>query len=139
MSIYKNIKLVLYLRANSAKVGPPLGTTLGNIGVNTTKFVKEFNDFTKELPNYFLLKVTINVSENKSFTFAVELPSIGFFCSLLKKEDKYKDKNGTFQTIIYISLDDFIKLAKFKFPTYNLEKALKIIKGSLLNSKIKIK
>jgi ribosomal protein L11 len=139
MLINKNIKLVLYLRANSAKVGPPLGTTLGNIGVNTAKFVKEFNDFTKELPNYFLLKVIIFVSENKNFTFTIELPSIGFFCSLLKKEEKYKDKNGTMQTFVYITLDDFIKLAKFKFPTYNLEKALRIIKGSLLNSKINIK
>lgn len=135
----KSIKLILYLRANSAKVGPPLGTTLGNIGVNTAKFVKEFNDFTKELPTYFLLKVTILVSENKNFSFTIELPSIGFFCSLLKKEEKYKDKNGTMQTFVYITLEDFIKLAKFKFPKYNLEKALKIIKGSLLNSKINIK
>jgi ribosomal protein L11 len=139
MSFNKNFLLVLYLRANSAKVGPPLGTTLGNIGVNTAKFVKEFNEYTKELPNYFLLKVIISITENKNFSFVVELPSIGFFCSLLKKEEKYKDKNGTMQTFVYITLEDFIKLAKFKFPTYNLEKALKIIKGSLLNSKINIK
>jgi|SRR5437868_110872 large subunit ribosomal protein L11 len=135
----ENKKLILYIRANSAKIGPPLGTTLGNIGVNTAKFVKEFNELTKELPNYFLLKVIILVSENKSFIFNIELPSIGFFCSLLKKEEKIKDNSGLIHTNIYINLEDFLKLAKFKFPTYNIKKALKIIKGSLLNSKISIK
>jgi len=64
-------KLTLYIRSNSAESGPPLGTTLGNIGVNTLKFCKEFNEFTQDLPNYFLLKVVITISENKSFIFKI--------------------------------------------------------------------
>ncbi len=134
-----NIKLVIYIRANSAKSGPPLGTTLGNIGVNTMKFCKEFNEYTKDLPNYFLLKVTIIITENKSFTFSVELPSVGFIISLLKKEEIFKDKNGTTQHVNYITLEEFLKIAKFKFPNYDLKKSLKIIKGSLLSANIIIK
>jgi ribosomal protein L11 len=134
-----NIKLTLYIRANSAKSGPPLGTTLGNIGVNTMKFVKEFNEFTKDLPNYFLLKTTIVIIENKSFTFNVSLPSIGFMISMLKKEEIIKDANGTSKLILYILIEDFIKLAVFKFPFYPLQKSLKIIKGSLLSANIIIK
>jgi large subunit ribosomal protein L11 len=134
-----NIKLVLYIRANSAKSGPPLGTTLGNIGVNTMKFCKEFNDYTNELPNYFLLKVTILVTENKSFTFSVDLPSVGFIISMLKKEESIKDINGVIKNISYILLEDFLKIAKFKFPNYDLKKSLKIIKGSLLSANIIIK
>jgi large subunit ribosomal protein L11 len=134
-----NLRLVLYIRSNSAKSGPPLGTTLGNIGVNTVKFCKEFNEFTKDLPNYFLLKVTILISENKNFTFSVDLPSIGFIISLLKKEETIKDINGNIYVISYILLEDFLKLAKFKFPNYDLRKATKIIRGSLLSSKIIIK
>lgn len=103
------------------------------------KFCKEFNEFTKELPNYFLLKVTIIITENKSFTFSVDLPSIGFIISLLKKEDIFKDKNGTTQHVSYILLEDFLKIAKFKFPNYDLKKSLKIIKGSLLSANISIK
>jgi large subunit ribosomal protein L11 len=135
----ENIKLTLYIRANSAKSGPPLGTTLGNIGVNTMKFVKEFNDFTQDLPNYFLLKTSILIVENKSFSFSVALPSIGFIISMMKKEETVKDVNGTSKLIKYITLEDFIKLAVFKFPNFPLEKSLKIIKGSLLSANIIIK
>jgi ribosomal protein L11 len=134
-----NIKLILYIRANSAKIGPPLGTTLGNIGVNTAKFCKEFNDYTKDLPDYFLLKTTINIIENKNFTFSVDLPSIGFIISLLKKEEVFKDKNGTTHNNSYILLEDFIQLTKFKLPNYNFKKALKIVKGTLLSANINIK
>jgi len=69
--------LTLYIRANKAQTGPPLGTILGNIGVATVKFVKEFNEFTNTLPDYFLLGVKKIVKKNKSFTFFITMPSIG--------------------------------------------------------------
>jgi len=90
-----NINLILYIKAGQAESGPPLGTILGNIGVQTVKFCKEFNEFTKDLPTYFLLKVQIIIPENKNFTFSVEMPSIGFIIHLLKKEEKIKKKDGT--------------------------------------------
>lgn len=135
----ENIKLVLYIRSASAKTGPPLGTTLGNIGVNTMKFCKEFNDFTADLPTYFLLKVTVIITENKSFTFTVELPSVGFIISLLKKEENIKDRNGTMQQTFYILLEDLVQVAILKFPHYDLRKSLKILKGTLLSANIVVK
>lgn len=131
--------LTLYIRAGKAQIGPPLGTILGNIGVATVKFVKEFNEFTNTLPDYFLLGVRIVVSENKSFTFTVKMPSVGFILSLLKKEEIVKDIHGITTTTHYILLEDFIKLCLFKFPTYDLKKAAKMLHGTLLSSKIIIK
>jgi large subunit ribosomal protein L11 len=133
------IKLTIYIRANNAESGPPLGTTLGNIGVNTIKFCKEFNEFTKDLPNYFLLRVSIIIAENKGFTFFVSLPSIGFLIFLLKKEEVLKNKDGVISNNSYIYLEDLLKLAKFKFPNYDIKKSSKIIKGSLLSANINVK
>lgn len=133
------IKLVIYIRANGAESGPPLGTTLGNIGVNTIKFCKEFNDFTKELPNYFMLRVSITIAENKAFTFTVDLPSVGFLISLLKKEETLKNKDGVVTNNTYIYLEDLLKLAKFKFPNFDIRKSSKILKGSLLSANINVK
>src|ERR1043165_108419 len=137
--IYEIIKLELYIKANGAESGPPLGTTLGNIGVNTIKFCKEFNEYTQDLPNYFLFKDNITVNENKSFIFSVGLPSIGFLISLLKKEEILMDSSGTNYSIYYIILEDFLKLCKFIFPNYRLEDSSKIVKGTLLSSNIIIK
>ena len=134
-----NINLILYIKAGQAESGPPLGTILGNIGVQTVKFCKEFNDLTKELPTYFILKVKIFITENKNFTFNVEQPSIGFIISILKKEEKIKKKDGIEEVFYYIFFEDLIKLAKFKFPNFNLKRSISIIKGSLYSSKIKIK
>ena len=133
------IKLTIYIRANSAESGPPLGTTLGNIGVNTIKFCKEFNEFTKDLPNYFLLRVSIIIEENKGFTFTVSLPSIGFLIYLLKKEEVLTNKDGVVTNNSYIYLEDLLKLAKFKFPNYDIKKSSKIIKGTLLSANINVK
>ena len=133
------IKLVIYIRAQGAESGPPLGTTLGNIGVNTIKFCKEFNDFTKELPNYFMLRVSIVIIENKSFTFTTELPSIGFLISLLKKDEVLTNKDGVVTNNSYIYLEDLLKLSKFKFPSFNIQKSSKILKGSLLSANINVK
>src|ERR1700748_3528702 len=134
-----NIKLILYIKAGQAESGPPLGTVLGNIGVSTIKFCKDFNDFTKDLPTYFVLKVKILIAENKSYVFSIEEPSIGFIILLLKKEEKIKKKDGIEYSFYYIMFEDIIKLAKFKFPDFNLERSIKIIKGILYSSKIQIK
>jgi large subunit ribosomal protein L11 len=133
------IFLTIYIRANTAESGPPLGTTLGNIGVNTIKFCKEFNEFTKDLPNYFLLKVNISITENKSFNFIIEMPSIGSLIYLLKQEETFRDNNGIIHSFNYVYLEDLLKLAKFKFPYYDLKKSVRIINGSLYSSNIKIK
>jgi ribosomal protein L11 len=131
--------LTLYIRAGKAQNGPPLGTILGNIGVATIKFVKEFNEFTNTLPDYFLLSVRIVVQENKSFTFFIRMPSVGFILSLLKKEEITKDLHGISTTTHYVLLEDFIQLCKFKFPNNDLNKSAKTLQGTLLSSRIIIK
>jgi hypothetical protein len=89
-----------------------------------------FNLFTKTIPIYFLLKTTISIFDNKSTTFSIDLPSVGFFLSLLKFEklvkirvfDKYQEKN-----IFCIKLIELFKLAIFKFPELPISKSFLIL------------
>jgi len=119
-----------FLISKSAEPLPPLGTILGNLGVNTIKFCEEFNNFSKNLPSYFLLKVVIYVLDNRSFKFDIFFSSTSFILNLLKFEkiikirfyDRLHDKN-----IICILLKDVIQLALFKFPKIDLKKSIHLI------------
>jgi large subunit ribosomal protein L11 len=130
-------KVSIYLRAQMAESGPPLGTVLGNLGVNTVKFCKEFNDFTADLPSYFLLKVTIFVYEDKSCSFSVALPSTGYFISLLRFDRKIKNF-GKEITQHCISLQSVIQLALFKFPNIDLKISVPIILGSVNSANLHV-
>lgn len=142
MAVLKNdnkVKLKLFLISQTAESGPPLGTILGNLGVNTVKFCKEFNEFTKDLPNYFKLIVTITIYENKNFDYYVELPTLGHFVFLIKKEELITLQNGKTITIFYIHINDLFKLAKLKHPMLPFEKSIPIIMGTLYSANIKVK
>lgn len=119
--------------SQKAEAVPPLGTILGNIGVNTIKFCEEFNQFTKELPFYFSLKVILHIFDNRSFKFFVNSPSTGFLLNLLKFEKKIKIRihnRINDKILICIYLKDLIQIALFKFPDMDLSKTVPLIWGS---------
>jgi len=111
------------VRSQVAETGPPLGTVLGNLGANAVKFVKEFNEYTKELPSYFLLKVQISIFYDRSYKFSVLLPTTGFILSFIKS------KVGKIKYGVYIK--DVIQLALLKFPDMPLKQSMAIILGSV--------
>ena len=122
--------VTLFVKAGSAEPGPPLGTVLGNLGVNASKFCKDFNAFTSALPNYIYLKVKIVISISRSYEFSVDLPSTGFIISLLKFEKTFLISKRNFikkKVFNCILLTELIKLAKFKFPNLKLEQSFKIV------------
>lgn len=130
-------KITIYIQSQNADSGPPLSTILGNFGINTLKFCKDFNEYTKELPSYFLLKVFITVFEDRSFSFLVFLPSTGFILSLLKFKQKYYIHGVEYEHEC-ISLESVVRLSLFKFPGKSLEESVPIILGSMRSSNINI-
>jgi large subunit ribosomal protein L11 len=64
--------LDIYILAQGADSAPPLGTVLGNMGVNSINFCKDFNTETADLPNYLTLSVKILVFSNKSYKFIIQ-------------------------------------------------------------------
>jgi large subunit ribosomal protein L11 len=127
---FKACVIEIFLRSQLAESGPPLGTVLGNLGVNTVKFCKEFNDFTAELPSYFFLKVKINILEDRSFSFFIFLPTVGFFLSLLKftRIVNYSGENFLEKCV---SLKEVVQLALLKFPFLHISESFPIICGTV--------
>src|SRR5437879_2593339 len=116
--------VTLFIHAQSAEPIPPLGTILGNYGINSTQFCKEFNEYTQGLPVYFKLSVKILVEKNRNFKFFVKNPQLGYILSLLRQEIEEEDFFFEF-----VNLSDILKLAKFQFPLLELKKSFLIIKG----------
>lgn len=130
MALVLKHSLSVYVNSQSADSGPPLGTVLGNLGVNAIKFCKDFNEFTSDLPSYFQLSVFISIFEDRSCNFKIFQPSTGYLISLLRFDRivKHLGRNITEHCIL---LKDVIQLALFKFPNLPLQLSLKIILGSV--------
>ena len=127
--------LNLYIVAQSADAGPPLGTILGNLGVNSTNFCKEFNTLTQDLPNYLTVSVTVSIFTNKTFKIVINDLPLGKLLGLLKSEQTVMVKQQE-QTQGYITLQNVIQLALFKFPHTKIEKSLPIILGTIKSSNL---
>lgn len=123
--IIKNFWIQIF--SQQAEVGPPLGTILGNVGIHTAKFAKEFNDFSSSLPAYFRLRVNVIVRKDKSYIFSVLPPSSGEILALLRQEEGI------------IKLREIIKLAMFQFPELTLQKSVPIVLSTAYAASIEIK
>jgi len=137
---YKYLK-INFIQSSSADPAPPLGTVLGNLGVNTTSFCTQFNNFTSKLPSYFLLRVYIYIASNKSFKFNIKLPTTSFILNLLKFELTIKVHiHGKLQEkiIVCVKLFSLVKLAKFKFPKLDLIHSLPIVFGTAKSFNIQV-
>jgi len=116
------IKFSMFLRAKNVDSGPPLSTILGNHGVNTVAFCKEFNEFTKELPNYFLLEVVITINSDRTYNFLIKEPTVAFLLKLvMKKIEMFKKGSGGFKVdyIKIIYLKDIYLISKYKYNSYD--------------------
>ena len=127
------IKFSLFIRAASAEPIPPLGTILGNYGVSTLSFCKEFNEFTKTLPNYFFLETEIQINLDKTVKFEIKSPTVSLLIKLVTKNFTImvKESGGYKEHIIKVLyLSDIYKICLFKYGTVN-KKLLSIIMGSV--------
>lgn len=130
-------KLNLYIVAGQADAGPPLGTILGNLGVNSTNFCKEFNVYTEDLPNFLTLSVTVNVFNNKTFKFIINELPLGKLINLFKI-DKITEIQGKELIESSIASKVLVQLALFKFPELTLSQAMPIVLGTVKSANIRI-
>lgn len=132
-------ELLTVLPAGAATTGPPLGPLLGQFGVNTPSFCKQFNDATSIFSSVaksklILLSVKIIIYDDKTLGFVITKPQTSFLIKLLRK------RLALTGPIFYsLNLVDIIKIAQFKFFFTNSSELLfkysKIIIGTALSMK----
>lgn len=109
----------LFIYAQGAEASSSLGIVLGNFGLNLSQFCTDFNRYSQDLPNYFLLKVRIMVFENRTFAYTVSLASLGYYLRLLAEEETRVRRRRHLlvdEKEWVISFSDFFTLFRLKFP-----------------------
>lgn len=142
--ILSNLKfLSFFLKANSATVSPPLSSILGNLGLNTSNFCKEFNKLTEDLAVYLVLKVYIKV-DLSSRTWVIKLGKVPMpyaysIISFKMKQKQYGAGGFFFKEISYIKLIDFFLLFFFyniKITDSEIKEKIGILKSMAISIEI---
>jgi len=123
-----------------ASAGPPLGPSLGPMGVNIMEVINAINEKTKDFEG---MKVPVTVSvdpDTKKWEVEVGIPSA---TALLLKEAGVQKGSGTSGTdwVGDIGIDSVVKVAKTKLDnsyTTSLKSVVKSIVGTCVPLGIKI-
>jgi large subunit ribosomal protein L11 len=123
-----------------ASAGPPLGPSLGPLGINVLQVVNTINDKTKDFSG---MKVPVKVEvdpETKKFTVEVGIPPT---TALIAKEAGITKGSGTAgkDYVGNISMENIVKIARMKIDisyAIDLKNASKEIIGSCVSSGIMI-
>lgn len=121
----------LQIPGGAATPAPPVGSVLGQHGVNIMDFCKQFNAKTADKKGQ-TIPVIITIYKDKKFDFVIKMPPT---TELIKKRinlSKGASKAGS-EKVGKISWKDIEEIAKIKMPDLNavdLEQAKKTIAGS---------
>lgn len=121
----------LQIPAGKATPAPPVGSALGQHGVNIMAFTKDFNERTKNDIG-LIIPVVITVYADRSFTFITKTPPAAV---LIKKACKIESGSGVPNKtkVATITKEQLQKIAEQKMPDLNaanIESAMSMIAGT---------
>lgn len=123
-------KIKLQIPGGSATPAPPVGSALGQHGVNIKQFCDKFNKETGDKRGQ-TIPVIITVYKDRSFDYILKTPPT---TELIKKKINLKKGSARPQEkIAKITWSQIEEIAKIKLPDLNafdLEQAKKIVAGS---------
>ncbi len=137
----KKIKAVIRLQipAGKANPAPPVGSALGQHGVNIMAFCKEYNERTAAQTGS-IIPAEITIFEDRSFTFVTKMPPAA---DLLKKAlnvEKGASASGH-EIIGKLSRDKLHEIAQIKakdLSATSIEGAERIIEGTARSMGIEV-
>lgn len=135
-------KVRMQLVPGKANPAPPVGSILGQRGVNIMNFCKDFNDKTKDMDQSMKVTVVITIKKDKSFSLEVKLPTVS---ALIKKNSSIakgskepgKLKAGT------IAMAKVREIAELKMNDMNVfhddkNSAIKMVSGTARSMGIEV-
>ncbi len=137
----KKIKAIIKLQipAGQANPAPPVGSALGQHGINIMAFCKEYNERTSAQAGS-IIPAEITVFEDRSFTFITKTPPT---TDLLKKALGVEKGSGDAgrEKVGKLSREKLREIAQFKakdLSAIDIEEAERIIEGTARSMGIEI-
>jgi large subunit ribosomal protein L11 len=120
--------------AGQATAGPPLGPSLGPLGVNIKSVIDEINKKTQDFKG-MKVPVKIEVDDSRNFTISIGVPPTS---SLLLSEAGIEKGSGTPNTekVGNVKIEQCVKVAKMKHESMlaiSLRSAVKEIVGTCIS------
>ena len=123
--------VTLQIKAGAATPAPPVGTALGQHGVNIMDFVNQYNAATQQYAGQ-VIPAVLTIFEDRSFVFILKQPPMA---ELIKQEagiekgssEPNRDKVAT------LNSDQLRRIAERKMPDLNandVDMAMRIVAGT---------
>src|SRR6266487_1668030 len=127
--VLANVKL--QIRAGAATPAPPVGTALGQHGVNIMDFCKQYNDATQPFAGQ-VIPVELTIYEDRTFSFITKQPPAA---ELLKQAAGIESGSGVpnREKVGAVSREQLRQIAERKMADLNandVEAAMNIIEGT---------
>jgi large subunit ribosomal protein L11 len=121
----------LQIRAGQATPAPPVGTALGQHGVNIMEFCKSYNEATQHQMGQ-VIPVELTIYEDRTFSFVTKQPPAA---ELIKQAAAIEKGSGepNREKVGRLSSDQVRQIAEAKMKDLNardLEAAMRIIEGT---------
>ena len=132
-------QLKLQVPAGKATPAPPLGSTLGQAGVNIGEFVNQFNDATKDMMGD-IIPVVVNVYDDRSFDFVLKTPPASSLLLKAVGQQKGSGKNLS-KKVGKVTQAQLEEIAQQKMPdlsAHDAKQGAKIIAGTARSMGIEV-
>ena len=121
----------LQITAGQATPAPPVGTALGQHGVNIMDFCKQYNEATQQYSGQ-IIPVELTIFEDRSFSFVLKQPPAA---ELIRKAAGIEKGSGepNREKVARLSRDQVREIAERKMVDLNandIDNAMRIIEGT---------
>jgi large subunit ribosomal protein L11 len=130
----------LQIKAGQATPAPPVGTALGQHGVNIMEFCRQYNEQTQPFAGQ-VIPVELTIYEDRSFSFITKQPPAA---ELIKQAAGIESGSGepNRKKVATLSSDQVRQIAERKMADLNandVEAAMKIIEGTARSMGVEVR